>query len=310
MALETVVFQQDPFTSTYGCEDFYKTDYSGGKNYKKSGLLGHFEQYSPSHNSNNMISSAPPPMAVQSSYVKDSSPKSEKVIFTTEGFFTESYPPPGKLSGSRRKRTRVKASKNKEEVENQRMTHIAVERNRRRQMNDYLSLLRSMMPPSYAQRGDQGSIVAGAINYVKELEQHLQYMESQKLKDKNDQDEYDSILFDNFFAFPQYSTHQTSSQNNLSESSAEADIEVTMVESHANIKILSIRQPKQLFKMVSGFQSMGLTILHLNITTVDHRVLYSFNLKVEDDCQLTTVNEIATAVHEMVVMIKDEAIFC
>lgn len=32
------------------------------------------------------------------------------------------------------------------------MTHIAVERNRRRQMNDYLAVLRSLMPPSYAQR--------------------------------------------------------------------------------------------------------------------------------------------------------------
>lgn len=152
MELETVVFQQDPFTSTYGCEKFYTTDDSGGVHYKKSGLLGHFE-HSPSHQHkndiNNMISS--PPSMVQSSYVKDSSPKGEKDILTTDGFFTESYPPPGKLSG-RRKRRRVKASKNKEEVENQRMTHIAVERNRRRQMNDYLSVLRSMMPPSYAQR--------------------------------------------------------------------------------------------------------------------------------------------------------------
>jgi hypothetical protein len=32
------------------------------------------------------------------------------------------------------------------------MTHIAVERNRRRQMNEYLAVLRSLMPPSYAQR--------------------------------------------------------------------------------------------------------------------------------------------------------------
>ncbi|KAK1361780.1 Transcription factor bHLH96 [Heracleum sosnowskyi] len=314
MALETVVFQQDPFISTYECEDFYTTDDSGGVYYKESGLLGHF-QHSHNHqnknNINNNMISSPPSMVQSSTYVKGSSAKDEKDLFTTEGFFTESYPPPGKLSasGSRRKRRRVKASKNKEEVENQRMTHIAVERNRRRQMNDYLSVLRSMMPPSYAQRGDQGSIVAGAINYVKELEQHLQYMESQKLKNKkkDDQDEYDSVVFDNFFTFPQYSTR---SQNDSSEASAEADIEVTMAESHANIKILSKRQPKQLFKMVSGFQSIGLTILHLNITTVDHRVLYSFNLKVEDDCQLTTVNEIATAVHEMVVMIKDEAIFC
>jgi hypothetical protein len=32
------------------------------------------------------------------------------------------------------------------------MTHIAVERNRRKQMNEYLAVLRSLMPPSYVQR--------------------------------------------------------------------------------------------------------------------------------------------------------------
>ena len=53
--------------------------------------------------------------------------------------------------GGRRKRRR-RISKNKEEVEQQRMTHIAVERNRRKQMNDYLAVIRSLMPPSYSQR--------------------------------------------------------------------------------------------------------------------------------------------------------------
>ena len=52
----------------------------------------------------------------------------------------------------RRKRRRTKVAKNKEEMETQRMTHIAVERNRRRQMNEYLAVLRSLMPPSYAHR--------------------------------------------------------------------------------------------------------------------------------------------------------------
>lgn len=52
----------------------------------------------------------------------------------------------------RRKRRRTKTCKNKEEVENQRMTHIAVERNRRKQMNEYLAVLRSLMPSSYVQR--------------------------------------------------------------------------------------------------------------------------------------------------------------
>lgn len=53
---------------------------------------------------------------------------------------------------TRAKRRRSRSRKNKEEIENQRMTHIAVERNRRKQMNEYLSVLRSLMPESYVQR--------------------------------------------------------------------------------------------------------------------------------------------------------------
>lgn len=74
------------------------------------------------------------------------------------GFFTGDFPPvevqaPAESSSGRRKRRRVNRShKNKEELENQRMTHITVERNRRKQMNDYLNALRSLMPPSYVHR--------------------------------------------------------------------------------------------------------------------------------------------------------------
>lgn len=52
--------------------------------------------------------------------------------------------------GKKRQRSRIQ--KNQEEVENQRMAHIAVERNRRKQMNEYLTVLRSLMPASYVQR--------------------------------------------------------------------------------------------------------------------------------------------------------------
>jgi len=61
-------------------------------------------------------------------------------------------PEPAAAAAGRRKRRRTKVVKNKEEIESQRMTHIAVERNRRRQMNEYLAVLRSLMPPSYAHR--------------------------------------------------------------------------------------------------------------------------------------------------------------
>ncbi|XP_030507467.2 transcription factor FAMA [Cannabis sativa] len=81
---------------------------------------------------------------------------------------------------NKNKRKRPRTVKTSEEVESQRMTHIAVERNRRKQMNEHLRVLRSLMPGSYVQRGDQASIIGGAIEFVRELEQLLQCLESQK----------------------------------------------------------------------------------------------------------------------------------
>lgn len=56
------------------------------------------------------------------------------------------------VQGRKKRRRRPKVCKNKEEAETQRMTHIAVERNRRKQMNEHLAVLRSLMPESYVQR--------------------------------------------------------------------------------------------------------------------------------------------------------------
>ena len=53
---------------------------------------------------------------------------------------------------TKNKRKRPRTIKTTEEVESQRMTHIAVERNRRKQMNEHLRVLRSLMPSSYVQR--------------------------------------------------------------------------------------------------------------------------------------------------------------
>ncbi|XP_074582808.1 transcription factor bHLH94-like [Curcuma longa] len=220
------------------------------------------------------------------------------------------------VAGSRRKRQRTRSVKNKEEVESQRMTHIAVERNRRRQMNEYLAVLRSLMPASYVQRGDQASIVAGAIDYVKELEQLLQSLEVQKrLKQRADAAGIASA-FDDFFSFPQYSTYSPTAgdaaggeADEVGHRAGTANIEVTMVESHANLKVLSRRRPRQLLELVVGLQSLRLLPLHLNVTSVHHMAMYSFSLKVEDDCPYTSVDEIATAVHQMLGKIQEAANF-
>ncbi|XP_021654894.2 transcription factor SPEECHLESS-like [Hevea brasiliensis] len=82
------------------------------------------------------------------------------------------------------KNKRQKTTASSEEVVNpdvqQRMSHITVERNRRKQMNEHLSVLRSLMPCFYVKRGDQASIIGGVVDYINELQQVLQSLEAKK----------------------------------------------------------------------------------------------------------------------------------
>nr|UFQ90213.1 vindoline biosynthesis repressor [Catharanthus roseus] len=239
------------------------------------------------------------------------------------------------VQGRKKRRRRQRVCKNKEEAENQRMTHIAVERNRRKQMNEHLSVLRSLMPESYVQRGDQASIVGGAIEFVKELEHHLQCLEAQKFT-LLQQDTTTTATtaaatnkflpppptntttpFAQFFTYPQYTCSSSSTANcsqipnnhkyTSKSKAAIADIEVTLIETHANVRILSRRRFRQISKLVTGFQTLYLTILHLNVTTLDPLVLYSISAKVEEGCVLNSADDIAGAVHHILGIIEEEA---
>jgi len=63
------------------------------------------------------------------------------------------------VQGRKKRRRKPRVCKNKEEAETQRITHITVERNRRKQMNEHLAVLRSLMPESYVQRVCFGFLV-------------------------------------------------------------------------------------------------------------------------------------------------------
>ncbi|WOG85424.1 hypothetical protein DCAR_0104613 [Daucus carota subsp. sativus] len=216
------------------------------------------------------------------------------------------------VQGRKKRRRRPKVCKNKEEAENQRMTHITVERNRRKQMNEHLAVLRSLMPDSYVQRGDQASIVGGAIDFVKELEHILQSLEAQKfLQMQESREKLDSVEatpFSQFFTFPQFTTSQTPNKHYTctKTNGAIADIEVTLIETHANIRVLSRRRLRQLSKIIGGFQAVYMTILHLNVTTLEPMVLYSISTKIEEGCPLKTADDIGGATHEMLRMIEEE----
>ncbi|KAK9910079.1 hypothetical protein M0R45_034054 [Rubus argutus] len=226
----------------------------------------------------------------------------------------------------RRKRKRTRPTKNKEEVESQRMTHITVERNRRRQMNDHLNALRSLMPNSYIQRGDQASIVGGAIDFVKELEQHLQSLEAKKrmrraegftsnVDHNNNNPLSSSSPSSSAMAMPSNGMFMSLSQckiGSLEEGSTcgddgvtaqnkseAADIDVTVIQTHVNLKVKCRKRPGQLVRALVALEDLRLTVLHLNITSSEDKVLCSFNLKIEEGCKLGSADDIARAVHHI-----------
>ncbi|KAK6135341.1 hypothetical protein DH2020_030929 [Rehmannia glutinosa] len=99
----------------------------------------------------------------------------------------------------------ITASASQMEEETQPRTtssHITVERNRRKQMNEHLSVLRSLMPCFYVKRGDQASIIGGVINYINELQQVLQSLEAKKQRKA-----YTDVLSPRLVSSPRLSPH-------------------------------------------------------------------------------------------------------
>ncbi|XP_045827264.1 transcription factor bHLH94-like [Trifolium pratense] len=329
MALETVVYPQDPFNYSYKdnyfnslSSDYVSVTTNLEAEEQENVLLGiinnNVEQQQQQQNFHANWDSC----SVKDQWLEYSHSSSPEICTVDQTITAPSLLIPPSSSTTmeeatttatcRRKRRRIKSAKNKEEIENQRMTHITVERNRRKQMNEYLNVLRSLMPSSYVQRGDQASIIGGAINFVKELEQLLQSMGGQK-KTQENIGLNNGPPFSEFFTFPQYTTsatttttHNTNMVTMEQKQWAVADIEVTMVDSHANMKIMSKKKTGQLMKIVVGLQNLRLTILHLNVTTLDDMVLYSISVKVEEGSQLNSVDEIAAAVNQLLRTVQQE----
>ncbi|ERN01815.1 hypothetical protein AMTRI_Chr06g198240 [Amborella trichopoda] len=204
----------------------------------------------------------------------------------------------GEMEQGKGRRKRGRSMKTSEEVENQRMTHIAVERNRRKQMNEHLRVLRSLMPASYVQRGDQASIIGGAIEFVRELEQLLQCLESQKRRRILGGAEGQGGGLVVMGGVEGQQQQMAVEEEGAERRSCVADIEVRVAGGDAMIKVLSRRRPGQLLRTIAALEEMPLSILHTNITTIDHTVLYSFNVKIIGDSRFTA-EDIASSVQQI-----------
>ncbi|KAI4317753.1 hypothetical protein L6164_025598 [Bauhinia variegata] len=184
------------------------------------------------------------------------------------------------------------------------MSHIAVERNRRRQMNEHLKVLRSLTPCFYVKRGDQASIIGGVIEFIKELHQVLQALESKKRRKSLSPSPGPSpttprtlmqpaLELDTPFRIGVDSFKELGASCN----SSVADVEVKISGPNVILKVISHRIPGQVAKIISILERLSFEVLHLNISSMEDTVLYHLVVKIGLECQLS-LEELAMEVQK------------
>ncbi|KAM7259925.1 hypothetical protein ACFE04_015666 [Oxalis oulophora] len=194
---------------------------------------------------------------------------------------------------------------------------FAVERNRRRQMNEHLKVLRSLTPCFYIKRGDQASIIGGVIDFIKELHQVLQSLESKKRRLSLSPSPGSIPSPNNLqLSTPRPTTTTTHHQQLAADhsrpfggeiggykelgascNSPVADVEARISGSNVMLKVISRRIPGQIVKIVTVLERLSFEVLHLNVSSMEDTVLYSFVIKIGLECQLS-VEELAIEVQQ------------
>ncbi|XP_013585010.1 PREDICTED: transcription factor MUTE [Brassica oleracea var. oleracea] len=186
------------------------------------------------------------------------------------------------------------------------MSHIAVERNRRRQMNEHLKSLRSLTPCFYIKRGDQASIIGGVIEFIKEMQQLVQVLESKKRRKtlNRSSSPYDhqtiepSILADTPNATTRMPfskienvmslmTTSTFKEVGACSNSHHANVEAKISGSNVVLRVVSWRIEGQLVRIISVLEKLSFQVLHLNISCMEESVLYFFVVKIGLECHLS-----------------------
>ncbi|CAH8361633.1 unnamed protein product [Eruca vesicaria subsp. sativa] len=177
------------------------------------------------------------------------------------------------------------------------MSHIAVERNRRRQMNEHLKSLRSLTPCFYIKRGDQASIIGGVVEFIKELQQLVQVLESKKRR-KTLNRPYDhqtlepSILAAATTRVPFSRIENVMTTSTFKEvgaccNSPHANVEAKISGSNVVLRVVSRRIEGQLVRIISVLEKLSFQVLHLNISSMEETVLYFFVVKIGLECHLS-----------------------
>ncbi|KNA15909.1 hypothetical protein SOVF_092940 [Spinacia oleracea] len=174
-------------------------------------------------------------------------------------------------------------------------------------MNDHLKILRSLTPCFYIKKGDQASIIGGVVEFIKELHQVLQSLESQKRRKSLSPSPGPSPKQ---LQQPSPSPRQLANANIIGNHSFQfdggkelvascnspvADVEAKISGCNVVLRVISKRSHGQLLRIITTLEKLSFEVLHLNISSMDDTVLYYFVVKIGLECELS-MEELAAEV--------------
>ncbi|CAN8269927.1 unnamed protein product, partial [Cochlearia groenlandica] len=174
-------------------------------------------------------------------------------------------------------------------------------------MNEHIKSLRSLTPCFYFKRGDQASIIGGVIEFIKELQQLLQVLESKKRRktltlipsslpnyyDHKTLLEPTKLAATKRVPFSQIENIVMMTTNTFKEvgaccNSSHANVEAKISSgSNVVLRVVSRRVSGQLVRIISVLENLSFQVLHLNISSMEDTVLYFFVVKIGLECHVS-----------------------
>ena len=131
-------------------------------------------------------------------------------------------------------------------------------------------------------QGDQATVVGGAIDYVKQLEQQLVALQAAAAARRGAAGAVGTAATaaaDGVFVSPQYASY-----SDARGCCGGVDVEaMAAVGGHVRVRVAGRRWPGRLVRAVAALEDLRLAVLHLAVTSVGQdAVVYCFNLKVSE----------------------------
>ncbi|KAJ7528910.1 hypothetical protein O6H91_15G025500 [Diphasiastrum complanatum] len=182
--------------------------------------------------------------------------------------------------------------------------NLVAERKRRKKLNDRLYSLRALVPK--ITKMDRASILGDAIEYVKELQQQVKDLQDELLETKEDdmqanvatipEENMNPLLLDEEIGVhvgddgrgsskldPLSTPSLDMGERQIEELRQPMQVEVSKMDAHLfTLRIFCEKRPGVFVKLLQALDTLGLDVLHANITTFRGLVLNVFNAEIRD----------------------------